>query len=377
MFIIIAILIFGFLIAIHELGHFAAAKSFGVKVNEFNIGMGPRLWKKQRGETLYSLKLLPFGGSCVMEGEDSEVKSSDSDGQPVFDPRAFTSQSRPKRAVILSAGAFMNLLAGMVIILILVMLRNYDTSPIGANTIANVFSGSAYEDVIRPGDRIYSIDGKRVYYYNDFYMLTELSIMRGDSRVDLELIRDGNRVKLNNLELIEKKFTLTNGEVFEGYGFQFSRIDVDFGEKLKYAFYETYNDVRSVWLGLEMLITGNAGLKDMSGPVGIVDVINDVGSPTTENAAGEIVSVPLSVRLSNVFSIAALIAINLAVVNLLPIPALDGGRIFGLIVTWIIEKISRRRIDPKYEGYVHAAGLVLLLGLTAVILVSDILKIAK
>ncbi|MDR0915584.1 MAG: M50 family metallopeptidase [Oscillospiraceae bacterium] len=363
MFIVIAILIFGALIAIHEFGHFIAAKKLGVKVNEFAIGMGPKILSKQRGETLYAWRLFPIGGACVMEGEDENTP----------DPRAFTAKPRWKRAIILVMGAAFNFAAGFIIVLVLALCLK--SGQVGAPTLAGVYEGSAYTDVLQSGDKIYSVDRHRVYYERDFAMFVNLAEMRKDDTIDLVIVRNGEKVQLPNFALEKREFQLVNGNTAMLYGIAFNDMQMNFGQKLNYALYDTYNNVRQVWLGLEMLITGGAKMSDLSGPVGIVSIISEAGSYSEPNADGVLVKVPLSERVKYVMSIAALIAINLAVVNLLPIPALDGGRVFALIVTFFLEKILRRKVNPKYEGYVHAAGLVLLLGLTAVIMVSDIVKV--
>jgi len=368
---ILAIILFGFLIAVHELGHFTAAKRLGVKVNEFAIGMGPKIWKKQRGETLYCIRLLPIGGACVMEGEDSANME-----EP--DPRAFTSQSRLRRAVILIAGAAFNFIAGVIIVFILAMTLN--TGDIASNNVYGVWSGSCFENSLQAGDKVTAVDGHDVYYVEDFNMFTYLAELAEKTTVKIEIVRDGQKIVLTDVPLERRTFTAeVDGVTYEysGYfGISFKSIEVTFGEKLKYAVYNTYDDVRQVWLGLAMLISGNAKLSDLSGPVGIVSIIGDVGNQTTTDPdTGEKVAAPIGQKLFTIFDIFALIAINLAVVNMLPIPALDGGRVFGLVVTWVIEKLARRKIDPKYEGYVHAAGFILLLGLMAVIMVSDIVKI--
>ena len=345
MYIVIAIIAFGILIAIHELGHFIAAKSCGVKVNEFSIGMGPAIIKKQRGETLYAWRILPIGGYCAMEGEDEESE----------DERAFTSQNRFKKFIILFAGAFMNFVLGFIII---VLIFSASTAFV-SNHVVSTAPGFP-EGGIEAGDEIRSIDGMRIYYSQDF----STAMARAGEYVDMVVIRNGEKVKLDHYRLVPAEYT-ENGETQVRYGLTFNAIKATPIEKLKYSCYMSYDFVRLTWMGLSDLITGHAGIKDMSGPVGIVTMMNDVGKSSESVKAG----------LINVFYFCALIAINLAVMNLLPIPALDGGRIFFLVVTFIIEKIIRRKLDPKYEGYVHTAGMVLLLGLMAVILVSDVVKI--
>ncbi len=348
MYIIIAIIIFGILIAIHEFGHFTAAKLCGVKVEEFAIGMGPALFKKQKGETVYALRILPIGGFCAMAGEDEE---SD-------DPRAFTNQGFWKKFVILCAGSFMNLVLGIVLILIMYAGAQAFVTP----TIDHFMDGCPYEgaDAMQPGDTFYSIDGQRIYLVSDVSSF----LIRGDGVYDIVMLRDGEKVELKDFALTTKTYAEYADEGPK-YGFVFGYTEATFGAKLEYTWDTTLEFSRLVWLGLGDLINGRVGLKDMSGPVGIVDMMNEVGQQAESAKAAA----------DNLLYISAFIAINLAIMNMLPIPALDGGRVFLMIVTVIIEAVSRKKLDPKYEGYIHLGGMVLLLGLMALVMYNDIAKL--
>ena len=348
MYIIIAIIIFGILIAIHEFGHFTAAKLCGVKVEEFAIGMGPALFKKQKGETVYALRILPIGGFCAMAGEDEE---SD-------DPRAFTNQGFWKKFVILCAGSFMNLVLGIVLILIMYAGAQAFVTP----TIDHFMDGCPYEgaEAMQPGDTFYSIDGQRIYLVSDVSSF----LIRGDGVYDIVMLRDGEKVELKDFALTTKTYAEYADEGPK-YGFVFGYTEATFGAKLEYTWNTTLEFSRLVWLGLGDLINGRVGLKDMSGPVGIVDMMNEVGQQAESAKAAA----------DNLLYISAFIAINLAIMNMLPIPALDGGRVFFMIVTVIIEAVSRKKLDPKYEGYIHLGGMVLLLGLMALVMYNDIAKL--
>lgn len=348
MYIIIAIIIFGILIAIHEFGHFTAAKLCGVKVEEFAIGMGPALFKKQKGETVYALRILPIGGFCAMAGEDEE---SD-------DPRAFTNQVFWKKFVILCAGSFMNLVLGIVLILIMYAGAQAFVTP----TIDHFMDGCPYEgaEAMQPGDTFYSIDGQRIYLVSDVSSF----LIRGDGVYDIVMLRDGEKVELKDFALTTKTYAEYADEGPK-YGFVFGYTEATFGAKLEYTWDTTLEFSRLVWLGLGDLINGRVGLKDMSGPVGIVDMINEVGQQAESAKAAA----------DNLLYISAFIAINLAIMNMLPIPALDGGRVFLMIVTVIIEAVSRKKLDPKYEGYIHLGGMVVLLGLMALVMYNDIAKL--
>lgn len=348
MYIIIAIIIFGILIAIHEFGHFTAAKLCGVKVEEFAIGMGPALFKKQKGETVYALRILPIGGFCAMAGEDEE---SD-------DPRAFTNQGFWKKFVILCAGSFMNLVLGIVLILIMYAGAQAFVTP----TIDHFMDGCPYEgtEAMQAGDTFYSIDGQRIYLVSDVSSF----LMRGDGVYDIVMLRDGEKVELKDFALTTKTYAEYANDGPK-YGFIFGYTEATFGTKLEYTWNTTLEFSRLVWLGLGDLINGKVGLKDMSGPVGIVDMMNEVGQQAESTKAAA----------DNLLYISAFIAVNLAIMNMLPIPALDGGRVFLMIVTVIIEAVSRKKLDPKYEGYIHLGGMVLLLGLMALVMYNDIAKL--
>ena len=348
MYIIIAIIIFGILIAIHEFGHFTAAKLCGVKVEEFAIGMGPALFKKQKGETVYALRILPIGGFCAMAGEDEE---SD-------DPRAFTNQGFWKKFVILCAGSFMNLVLGILLILIMYAGAQAFVTP----TIDHFMDGCPYEgaEAMQPGDTFYSIDGQRIYLVSDVSSF----LIRGDGVYDIVMLRDGEKVELKDFALTTKTYAEYADEGPK-YGFVFGYTEATFGAKLEYTWDTTLEFSRLVWLGLGDLINGRVGLKDMSGPVGIVDMMNEVGQQAESAKAAA----------DNLLYISAFIAINLAIMNMLPIPALDGGRVFLMIVTVIIEAVSRKKLDPKYEGYIHLGGMVVLLGLMALVMYNDIAKL--
>jgi len=348
MYIIAAILIFGFLIAVHELGHFATAKLLGVQVNEFSIGMGPLLWSRERGETLYSLRALPIGGFCAMEGEDEESDN----------PRAFGQAKAWKKFIILAAGAAMNFLVGVLLCLAL----NAQSQAFITPVIVGFAEGFPLqgEQGLLAGDRIVSINGERIYLYSDVTLL----FSRSGETMDLVVERDGRRVALNDFPLVPREYT-ENGQTVRRYGLTFGVEQATVGSRLKNGWLTAVDFVRLVRLSLGDLISGRAGLRDLSGPIGIVDVMTEVGqaSPTVWDAV------------YNLLYFAALIAVNLAVMNLLPLPALDGGRIFFLLLNGLWLLLFRKNINPKYEGYVHMTGMALLMGLMLVVAFSDIGKL--
>ena len=348
MYIVVAIIAFGLLIAVHELGHFTAAKLLGVRVNEFAIGMGPKILKKQGKETLYSLRALPFGGFCAM---DEDVASDD--------PRSFTAQKRWRRVVILAAGGIANIVAAFIIVIILVAGMN----GFAGTTIMELADGfpDDGENGLMVGDTITSINKERLYYIDDFPFLMQLS---KSNNVDLVIRRGGETIKLNKY-LLEQREYMTDGQVRLRYGITFNRIEPSFIEGFKYSCYMTINYVRLIRLSLAQLLSGAAGVRDLTGPVGIVSAINDIGQSSPSVGAA----------LASIASFTAFIAVNIALVNFFPIPAMDGGRILFVVLAWFIEKITRRRLDPKYEGYIHMATFVLLMGFMAFVLVNDVVRI--
>ncbi len=349
-YILVAILVFGVLIAVHELGHFMAAKACGVRVNEFSIGMGPALWKKQKGETQYSLRLFPVGGFCAMEGEEE-----DSD-----DPTALNNQGFWAKLLIFAAGAAMNFIAGLLIILVLYA----DAQAFYVPVVAGFADGCPLEsaDGLQEGDRLLRIDGEKVYVYSDISLLMGLN---KTGAFDLQIKRNGEVITLRDFTMERREYTDQNGKAYTGYGLYFGAEEATLGRKLSYSWNNAMDFARLVRLSLQMLVTGQAGVKDLSGPVGIVSTMTQVGEQAATTRAA----------VENIAYLAALIAVNLAVMNLLPLPALDGGKIFFLVINAVSMQLFKKQIPAKYENYIHFAGLILLLALMAVITFSDVWKL--
>jgi len=432
MYIAIAILAFGVIIAIHELGHYLSAKALNVKVVEFAIGMGPKLLRKQGKETLYTLRALPFGGFCNMEDEYDENEEAS--------PRSFLQQKRWKRFVILAAGSFANFIAAFIIIFIITTGADGFTGTTITNVVDNFPDESPNElGMLMPGDRIVAVNGERLFYNEDFNLFMRISgdrpititIDRNGERIDLltnsesfvsttlsrvfdglpdegpsELVA-GDRIVAVNGEFfytyaeylslmaanVDNPITLTldrNGELIEyerrtyivdgveqfRYGISFTpRVSIAFNEIqptvseiTKYSFYQTYSFMRMIRVSIAMMISGAASIQDVAGPVGIVSVMGTIG----QQAAAEH-GVLEAVRTIVFFT--AFIGVNVAVVNLLPIPAMDGGRILFIFITFIIEKITRKSLDPKYESYINTGAFILLIGLMVLILYNDVMRI--
>ena len=349
-YILAAILVFGVLIAVHELGHFMAAKACGVRVNEFSIGMGPALWKKQKGETQYSLRLFPVGGFCAMEGEEE-----DSD-----DPAALNNQGFWAKLLIFAAGAAMNFLAGLLIILALYAGAQAFYEPV----VVGFADGCPLESAegLQTGDRILRIDGERVYVYSDISLLLGLN---KTGVFDLVVERSGEKVTLRQLPMEPRTYTDQNGKPYTCYGLYFGAEEATLGRKLSYTWNNAVDFVRLVRLSLKMLVTGEAGLRDLSGPVGIVSTMTEVGEQSGSTRAA----------VENIAYLAALIAVNLAVMNLLPIPALDGGHIFFLILDTLAIRLFRRKIPDRYENALNSACFALLMGFMLLVTFHDVFKL--
>ena len=350
--IIFAILIFSFLIFVHEFGHFICAKLSGVQVNEFAIFMGPAIWKKQIGETLYSIRTIPIGGYCAMEGEDEDTEN----------PRSFQKAAWWKRLIILVAGAVMNFLAG-------ILLLGIVYGPAEGFIIPTVDSFADYctidgENGLQVGDRFVEVDGEKIYIHSDFSLI--LTLNGGDVH-DLVVERDGKLVELKDFKMERHEVTDEKGNTSYLFGFTFGSMDASFVNTSRFIGNTIVSWIRSIRLSLSMLFSGKAGFQDLSGPVGIVGQMTDVAtsSATTMDAV------------LNLLFFGAFIAVNLGIMNLLPIPALDGGRAVALVLTVAIEAMIGKKLDPKYEGYIHAGGMILLLLLMAAIMLKDVIFLFK
>ena len=340
--IIVALIVFSVIIIIHEMGHFLLAKKNGIVVEEFSLGMGPRILSFEAGGTRYSWKLLPFGGSCMMLGEDGEDMSEGS----------FGSKSVGARIAVVAAGPLFNFLLAFVLSIFIVGSIGYD-----APIIKDVTEGyPAQAAGLRAGDRITKMNGKKIRLYRQF---SNYGMFHEGETVRFEYVRDG------------KTYEATVTPILTDYGYKYgiqgsvnyARVRTNPLQTLEYSVYEVGYWIDTTLQSLKMLLRGGVGLDDMSGPVGVVQVIGDTYEESKPEGT-------LYVWL-NLFNISILLSANLGVMNLLPFPALDGGRLAFLLV----EAVRRKRVEPELEAKVHFTGLMLLMLLMIVVMFNDVKKI--
>ncbi len=376
---IVTIIMFLVMVSLHEFGHFIVAKALNFKILEYAIGFGPAIFKKQKGETLYAVRAVPLGGFCKFEGEEEQSE----------DPRAFSNQAVWKRILVVIAGGIFNVILGFV--LFVAMLPSL--SPMQTNVVDSVVPHSYIEDSgIQPGDKIVKINGKHIGFYNDITLYRDgmskdtentVTIKRDGKKIDVPVMLTQQRTKIaykeNYIEYtseingfpevqridysdkvpkdVQKVGTEENSTRYI-IGFTPESENINFGNIWGYAWNETKFVVKLVYRSLWELITGKVGMEQMSGPVGIVTEVNNAVHQESD-------------RLLYILNLTALLTINLGVFNLLPLPALDGGRLLFMI----IELIRRKPIPPEKEGIVHAIGMLLLFALIIFISFQDIMKL--
>lgn len=337
---IAAVLIFSVIIFVHEFGHFIAARIFGVTVHEFAIGMGPVLWKKQgKRETIYSVRAIPMGGFCQLEGEDEDSDS----------PGAFNNKKPIPRIVILVAGVVMNLLLGFVLVLGLMTTGAVVNQGLSSTIVESVNPESSAAEFLEPGDKIVAVNGKRIHIQRDLSF--ELS-QNGPKEATLTVERKGERFTKS---FVPMEMIYEDGS--KGYlvGFNIALKPVTVWGVLRESFFQTVWMGKLVFVSLGMLLSGQAGVQDMSGPVGVVSAMNTVAQS----------------GLLPLLYFAAFLAVNIGLMNLLPLPALDGGRIIFVL----IELIFRKPVPRDKEGWVHFVGFALLILLMVYVTWNDIVRI--
>ena len=343
MLIIIGVLLFELIVLIHEGGHFVAAKLSGVKVNEFALGMGPKLFSFTKGETKYSLRLLPIGGYCSMEGEDEESDN----------PRAFGNKPVWKRIIIVAAGAVMNIILGLLMTLTMVLQQPYY-----ASTTVSVFDENAVtSDYIQVGDKLEEIDGYPIW--NSMDIAFALGTCK-NYEPNIKVNRNGQSIDLGNVPL----YTYDNdGKTTIARDFYVEPVDKNFLSVCGETIGQTVSTVRMVYASLVGLVTGKFGFNEMSGPVGVASAITTVASQGLESSFLD--------AFNNILYVMMILTINLGIFNLLPVPALDGGRLMFLL----IELVRRKPVPQKYEGVIHGIGFALLMVFMLAVTFNDIVRL--
>ena len=339
--IIFAILIFSFIVFFHELGHFLLAKKNGIDVEEFAIGMGPNLISKEYKGTRYCIKLLPIGGLCMM-GEDEEATDS---------PSNFNNKSVWARISVIAAGPIFNFILALVFAVILTAMVGYD-KPV----ISNVEEGyPAYEAGFQEGDTIVRLNGKKI---NIFREINTYNQFNQGKETEITFLRDGEKKTVTVIPKMDEELGYYRFSIGGG---AYTKANVF--TAVQYGVYEVKFWICTTIDSLKMLVTRQIGMEQLSGPVGIVSVVDDTYQESKSYGA--------FVVLAQFLNIAILLSANLGVMNLLPIPALDGGRLLFLFV----EAIRRKRIPPEKEAYVHLAGMALLMALMIFVMFNDIKRV--
>lgn len=341
------VLIFGVIVLAHEFGHYLLAKVNGIHVVEFSIGMGPKLAGFHKNGTDYVIRLLPIGGACMFEGEDG---LNEAEGEP--SPNSFNAAPVWARISSVVAGPLFNFILAFLLAIFLVGFSGSD-KPV----ILGIMEGyPADEAGMEPGDVITRMNDERIYLAREIYINTYLN---GDKPMEIEYERNG---ELFTTQLVPKYSEESGRHLIglQGYG---EAVEAKGLSVFKYAYYEVRYSFLSTIKSLAMLVRGEASKDDVSGPVGIAQVIGEVAEEATPYG-------PL-VLLLNLANIAMLLSVNLGVLNLLPLPALDGGR----LVFMLIEAVRGKPIPPEKEGMVHFAGFVALMVLMVFVMYNDIVRL--
>ncbi len=340
---IIAIILFGLIIFVHEFGHFFTAKLSGMLVHEFAIGMGPKIFSFKRGETVYSLRLFPIGGFCNIEGEDN---NSDSENE-----RSFAAKPVWKRMLVIVMGAILNIVFGTILMATIVFQQ--DLLP--TSVIAQFEEGSKFEEAgLLVEDEIKSIDGYAIYSERDLSFALAIA---DPNDLDIVVMRNGELVEFYDLILNTQ---LIADQEIVAFDFYLYGTPMSFWGGVEKIFIDAFSIIRMVFATLEGLLTGQFGFNEVSGPVGMTQAITEVASIGLEES--------FLTALNNIVFIMAVISFNLGVFNLLPIPALDGGRFVFLL----IEGIFKKPVPAKFETAVNTAGFVILIGFSIVIAFKDV-----
>lgn len=345
------ILIFGVVVIAHEFGHFLLAKANGIHVVEFSVGMGPSIWSVKKGGTKYSLKIFPIGGACMFEGEDGLMSK---EGE--VSEGSFLNASVWGRISTVIAGPVFNFILAFLIAFIMVNMTGIVA--IRDSVATQVSEGGGAEAAgLQDGDRIISINGEKMHLYQEISLYMQLSYRGGD----VEIVYERNGVR--NTTIVTPQYDSESGVYLLGI------MNADFlepkgFETFRYAWYEMRYSVKATYKSLGMLFRGKVSREDVAGPVGIA--VNVVGKTYDEAKAYGWESVLLSM-----LNITLMLSVNLGILNLLPVPALDGGRLVFLL----LEVIRGKPVPPEKEGMVHFVGLMFFMILMVFIFFNDLSNI--
>ena len=347
--IIYFILIFCLVVVAHEFGHFLLAKMNGIRVIEFGIGMGPKIAGFRKNETEYVLRLIPIGGACIFENEDILGKE---DPDAPEEEGSFQSANVWARISTVLAGPFFNFILGFLLAVIIVWNTGSDRPVV--NGIMEGYPMA--ESGIQPGDVITHMNGERIYLGREIYINTFVN--KGK---DMEIVyeRDGKSYKtVVTPKYYEEEDRYLIG--LQGYG---EYVDCKNANILPYSYYEVRYCVKATLKSLLMLITGNGSKDDLAGPIGVAQIVGEVSEEASQYGAFMV--------FINLLNLSMLLSVNLGIMNLLPLPALDGGRLVFLI----IEAVRGKRVAPEKEGMVHLAGFVLLMILMVFVMYNDLVRL--
>ena len=360
--IIISILVFSLIIIVHELGHFFVAKKVGICVQEFSVGMGPLVASKTVGETEYSLRAFPFGGFCRMQGgyDDPDVPSENTDKT-----RSFESKSVAQRIAVIAAGPAMNFVLAFVLIFCMLGVNGFLVPEIKSVDMGTPAYGAGLE----AGDRIVKVNGQSVIIYQDFS--PALNLRKAGEAVDMTVVRNGEKLSFSiTPEYNDEYGRYMMGFSFDGrYGLFSDEVEgferSTLAETVKADVGMMTYFVKSVVTGFVRLFSFQVKSDEVAGPIGIINTIGDTYEAGLQYS--------LMDALLNVFTLSALLSTNLGIINLFPIPSMDGGRLAFLIA----EGIRKKPIDPEIEGKIHFAGFMLLIVFMMVIAFNDILNLLR
>lgn len=347
--VLLFLVIFGLVVMSHEFGHFIIAKRNGIRVIEFCVGMGPTLFSFRKGETKYSLNLLPLGGACMFDGEDGlEAKEG------VQDEHSFPAANVWSRIATIFAGPFFNFLLAYMLALIIVAFTGAELP-----VIRNIDENSAAEDAgLKTGDEILRVNGERILLYREISLITALN--RGED-MEFEYVRDGVKGQVS----VTPRYSSEYGGYDIGLPELGKYVDCNPLQVFQYGLYEVRYWARTTYKSILMLLRGQATKDDVAGPIGVAKIVGDTYEMVRPYGISSVVLTMLN--------LVVLLSVNLGILNLLPLPALDGGRLVFLF----IEVIRGKPVSPEKEGMVHLAGLVAFMILMVFVMYNDIMRIFR